>query len=268
MKILNSKTKFAHLGKPGEIFSKGFERRLNLILNNVSLKNKVILDQACGIGVWLNRLKEFTPVNNLYGFDIDSELIDKFKQNNQKMENSLKIPDENVVVSGAEKLPFESNKFNVVISNEVFEHFNDDVKASAEALRVLKLDGVLIIFTPNRGWPFETHGMFLGDRYIWGNIFLLPWMPKFIRNKLSPHVKNYTNKEIINVVKSAYDEDNQFMFDVKVHTHIFPAFDKIESRFGFLGRIIQFIFHKLEKTPLHFFGISHFIVAKKVRVVV
>src|SRR5687768_12126977 len=135
MKQLSSDTKFAHLGKPGEIFSKGFERRLQKILKLVDLKDKKILDQGTGEGVWLNRFLAFTNAENIYGQDIDPELI------NELTAQSSQLKAKNIKVCPAEDLDFQDNFFDIVFSNEVLEHVNDDQKSVDEAWRVLKPGG-------------------------------------------------------------------------------------------------------------------------------
>lgn len=254
MKKLSKDTKFAHLGKPGSIFSNGFQRRLNLITDVIDLKGKNILDLGCGEGVWLRKFLEFTSPENVYGSDIDQESIDIAIVNTPELKNS------NLVVSKGESLPFKENYFDIVFQNEVLEHVTDDKKVINECLRILKPEGKLIIFTPNRGWPFETHGMFFKNRYYWGNIPLLPWLPKFVYKKFAPHVRNYSNRELKNVIKDGAEDISYTIF---YHKHIFPGFDGMTRRFGVLGKVFQSIFRVLEKTPLHFFGISHFIIVKK-----
>lgn len=278
MKKLDASTKFAHLGKPGTTFTKGFQRRLDKVLNHVELKDKVILDQGCGEGVWLERFSEFTGWKNIYGFDIDRESIENLKKSNK---TGLKI--NNLKVCSAENLDFPDNFFDVVFSNEVLEHVEDDKKSIAEVLRVLKPGGKFVVFTPNRGWPFETHGMFFRGKYYWGNIPFLPWMPRFVRNKFSPHVRNYGHWEVkrlfkknnlnLQSVESNVSREGErtdsgiskdFRLQIVTHSHVFPAFDKLVNKLGTLGKVIQKTFHLMEKTPLHFFGISHFIVVEKV----
>lgn len=250
MQTLPEDTKFAHLGKPGTAFSKGFARRLKLVGQQVDLKDKKILDAGCGQGVWLNQFAKFTAAENVFGADIDPESIDIAKQNYPE------IPAENLKVSTAEELQFDDNMFDVAFSNEVLEHVEDDDQAVSELIRVLKPGGKLIIFTPNRGWPFEQHGIFLNEKYIWGNIPLLPWLPKSFQRRFAPHVRNYTNGDIRRLVA----RDNA---KIIYHKHIFPGFDGMVRRFGIFGKAVQKFFHLLEKTPLHWFGISHFVVVEK-----
>lgn len=250
MQTLDSKTKFAHLGKPGAAFSKGFQRRLDMVSKLADLDGKIILDQACGEGVWLNQFAKFTDPKNVYGFDIDPESIEiALKQTS--------IPKDNLKVCAAENLDFPSNYFDIVFSNEVLEHVNDDKKSVEEVMRVLKPGGQFIFFTPNRGWPFETHGMFCNGKYYWGNIPFLPWMPKRIFKKFAPHVRNYSNSEIRKLIKNSGGK-------IIYHTHVFSGFDGAVRRFGLWGKLIQKLFHLLEKTPLNWFGISHLVVVSKI----
>ena len=44
MKVLDEHTKFAHLGKPGSVFSMGFARRLDLIESYVDLNNNGVVE--------------------------------------------------------------------------------------------------------------------------------------------------------------------------------------------------------------------------------
>ncbi len=255
MKVLDIKTKFAHLGKPGTAFSKGFQRRMNSVLKKVDLKDKVILDQGCGEGVWMNEFARFTSPKNVFGFDIDPESKTNYELLITNLPNP--VPIENYIICKAEDLKFGSDKFEIVFSNEVLEHVEDDKKAVEEVNRVLKKGGKFIIFTPNRGWPFETHGMFLKGKYYWGNIPLLPWMPKFIFRKFAPHVRNYSNSDILKLFPNE-------SWKIIHHSHIFPGFDGLVRRNRIVGKLVQKIFHLIEKTPLHFFGISHFLIVEKV----
>ncbi len=249
MKVLSSDTKHAHLGKPGSEFSPGFERRLRMIIKKIDLADKKILDFGTGEGVWLNQFAKIAGSDNVFGSDIDAASIEKAK-------GQFKGPSENIKVAAGENLPFPSEYFDVVFSNEVLEHVEDDKQAVNEMLRVLKPGGKIVLFTPNRGWPFETHGAFIRGKYYWGNVPFLPWMPKSIRVKFAPHVRNYSNVELLKLFPKESTRIVQ-------HKHIFPGFDGMVRRLRFIGRVIKKVFHLLEKTPLHYFGISHFLILEK-----
>jgi ubiquinone/menaquinone biosynthesis C-methylase UbiE len=254
MQKLSAETKFAHLGKPGTAFSKGFERRLNILKNLIDFHDKKILDEGTGEGVWLAEFAKLTRPENVYASEYDPELVAQIR--NQKSETRNGVPAENIKNCPAEKLDFPDNFFDIVFTNEVMEHVQDDQLAAQEAIRVLKPGGKFIIFTPNRGWPFETHGMFWRGNYYWGNIPLLPWLPKSIARKFAPHVRNYSNAEIERLFKNLPAK-------IIYHKHVFPGFDGLTRKFGILGKAVQKFFLVLEKTPLHFFGISHLLIVEK-----
>lgn len=57
-------------------------------------------------------------------------------------------------------IPFDSETFDVVISNHVIEHVpgkREQVSHLAEIARVLKPGGLLYIATPNKWFPWESH---------------------------------------------------------------------------------------------------------------
>jgi 2-polyprenyl-3-methyl-5-hydroxy-6-metoxy-1,4-benzoquinol methylase len=264
MKVLDKETKFAHLGKPGSIFSKGFQRRLDIITKLMDFKDKKILDLGCGEGVWLSQFTKFTAPENVLGSEYDQEQVDMLKKNPPKsFDGTSSIPVENIIQSPGEALKFDANTFDIVFQNEVLEHVQDDVKTIEECLRVLKPGGKLVFFTPNRGWPFEQHGIFLNGKYYWGNIPFLPWMPKFIHKKFAPHVRNYSNGELNIVIQRAVKHSG-ISAKIVYHKHVFSGFDGLARKFGILGKVVQKFFHFLEKTPLNFFGISHLVIVEKI----
>jgi SAM-dependent methyltransferase len=61
-------------------------------------------------------------------------------------------------VSGdATNLDFEAGTFDAVTMFDVLEHVPDHERANAEALRVLKPGGYLVISTPNEHWRFPYY---------------------------------------------------------------------------------------------------------------
>ncbi len=55
------------------------------------------------------------------------------------------------------RIHFDDNFFDVVISNQVFEHVDDPPKALAEIARVLKPGGVFLVLFPDKSAWFEGH---------------------------------------------------------------------------------------------------------------
>ena len=64
------------------------------------------------------------------------------------------------VVGDATELPFEDDSFDGVTMFDVLEHIPNDAAAAAEALRVLRPGGFLVITTPNESWRFPFYRPF------------------------------------------------------------------------------------------------------------
>jgi SAM-dependent methyltransferase len=58
----------------------------------------------------------------------------------------------------ATRLPFEDESFDAITMFDLLEHVPDDNKAIAQALRVLRPGGVILISTPNENWRFPYYG--------------------------------------------------------------------------------------------------------------
>jgi len=58
------------------------------------------------------------------------------------------------VCGDATRLPFADARFDAVTMFDVIEHVPDDSRAMAEALRVLRPGGMLLLSTPNENWRF------------------------------------------------------------------------------------------------------------------
>jgi GT2 family glycosyltransferase/SAM-dependent methyltransferase len=61
------------------------------------------------------------------------------------------------VVADATALPFADASFDVVTFFDVLEHIRDDARAAAEALRVLRPGGFVLVTTPSHHWRFPYY---------------------------------------------------------------------------------------------------------------
>lgn len=229
------------LGNPSFVWRTGQDRRLNLIRRYVRMEGACVLDIGCGIGTYVRRLGELA--DRAYGIDIDPARV------RQGTTGSL-------AAAVSERLPFEDKAFDVVLLNEVIEHVQDDRATLIEACRVLRPGGHVVIYAPNRLYPFETHGVFLGDRYRFGNIPLVNYLPDSLRDRLVPHARAYTSNGMRKLIAG-------LPATLVVHTQVYPGFDNIAARRGRLGQSLRNIFYRLEQTPLRMFGLSHFMVLRK-----
>ena len=237
-------TKAIRLGHPSYVWRRGQDRRLAFIRQYVELRAKRILDVGCGLGMYVTQFRQFS--DDVYGVDIDPDKIARASES---------LP--NLRVSPAEELPFADDSFDIILLNEVIEHVDDDRQTINEAYRVLAPGGHMVIYAPNRLYPFETHGFFFAGKYHGPcNLPILAnWVPDFVRNYFAPHVRIYTQKG----VKNLFDGLN---VEFVVESHIFPGCDNWAER-GMMGRLFRDVMHLVENSPLRRFGISHFVVARK-----
>ncbi len=230
------------LGHPSYVWGHGQERRLALIRRYVALENQAILDVGCGLGMYVRAFRLFSP--DVFGVDIDAGKL---------IQARVDLP--NLTAATAEALPFPAGTFGVILSHEVIEHVTDDRQAVADAVRTLAPDGRLVIFAPNRLYPFETHGAYWGGRYHFGNIPLVGYLPDRWRRRFAPHVRAYTRRGLRRLLAG-------LPVRVVVHTQIYPGYDKIAGRRPILGGVLRAVTYLLENTPLRAFGLSHLLVVE------
>lgn len=231
------------LGHPSYVWRAGQERRIRLLQELVPLQGARILDAGCGLGLYVRRLRQDSP--QVYGVDIDG---DRLRQASDSLPNLCQ--------ASAEALPFPDGWFDVVLSNEVIEHVDDERAALAEAVRVLRPGGHLALFAPNRLYPFETHGCYWRGRYHYGNIPLINYLPTAWRNRLAPHVRAYTRRELARLLAEQEGV-------IRVHRCIYAGYDNVVAAHPRLGRWVRGLSYALERTPLQWLGLSHWLVFQK-----
>jgi SAM-dependent methyltransferase len=162
-----------------------------------------------------------------------------------------------IISAAGEYLPFPNQSFDLVLSHEVLEHVQDDFKAMAEMVRTLRPGGRAVIFVPNRAYPFETHGIYWRSRYRFGNIPLVNYLPRHLRDRLAPHVRVYSSGDLAKLLQG---------HPVRIieRTIIFGAYDNIIARSPALGRFLRGLLQVLERTPLRALGLSHLWVIEKI----
>ncbi len=234
----------ARLGHPSYVWRAGQERRLALVRQWARLDAARILDAGCGVGMYTEHFRQYSA--NVTGVEIDLAVA---RQARGRMPG--------IVLAPAEALPFRDGSFDVVFSHEVLEHVTDDHAAAREMARVTTPGGRLIIYVPNRLYPFETHGHYWRGRYHFGNTPLINWLPNAARDRLAPHVRAYTGSGLRGLFGDAGVQ-------VVHHAVIYPGFDNIVARRPALGWALRRALYALEHTPLQAFGISHFLVLQRV----
>ena len=236
--------KAALRGEPSYVWRAGQERRLRMILEAAEHRvNGLVLDNGCGVGMYVEHL---TPAaERVLGLEFDFERAREARQVSDQILNAA-----------GEALPFSNDSVDLILSHEVLEHVQDDRQAVEEMVRILRPSGRIVIFAPNRGYPFETHGIYWRGSYHFGNIPLVNYLPRSWRNRLAPHVRVYAPRDLSKLF------DN---LPVKVIKRgvVFGAYDNIIARRPALGTWLKGFLQWLERTPLRIFGLSHFWVVEK-----
>jgi SAM-dependent methyltransferase len=243
----------AGLGQPSYVWRFGLERRLSLIRRYVPLEGRRMLDIGCGVGTFVRRLGEFSAY--VYGVDIDRERVRRGAQALSPAEASP-APGGGLAVAVSENLPFQDGVFDLVLLHEVLEHVRDDALTLREACRVTRPGGRIVMFCPNRLYPFETHGVFLGKRYVFGNIPLVNYLPDPWRRRLVPHVRAYTRGGLRRLLA-------RLPARAVVHTWVWPGFDNLAARSGLVSAALRRVLYPLESSPLRIFGLSHFVILER-----
>jgi hypothetical protein len=132
----------------------------------------------------------------------------------------------------------------------------DDQTAVREMVRVLKPHGRIALFCPNRGYPFETHGIYWRGEYSFGNKLFVNYLPRRLRNQLAPHVRVYSSNDLERLFDGLPVRFIQ-------RTVVFGAYDNIIARAASLGKTLRAFLQFLEKTPLRALGLSHYWVIER-----
>ncbi|HUH98588.1 MAG TPA: class I SAM-dependent methyltransferase [Anaerolineales bacterium] len=244
--------KAALRGEPSYVWRAGQQRRLEMIIQAAGERIRgSILEDGCGVGMYVEHLAVLGGI--VYGLEYDFERAAQAAQNSTRILNAA-----------GEFLPFPSatlrsapgSAFDLILSHEVIEHVADDHAAVREMVRVLKPGGRIVLFCPNRGYPFETHGIYWKGKYHFGNKLFINYLPRLWRNKLAPHVRVYSRHDLEKLFEGLPVRCIE-------RTIIFGAYDNLIVRFGVPGRLLRTALQFLEKTPLRIFGLSHFWVMER-----
>jgi SAM-dependent methyltransferase len=237
--------KAALRGEPSYVWRAGQQRRLDMIAHAASERiNGLVLENGCGVGMYVEKLSALGA--RVIGLEYDFERTVEARVNSDKIINAA-----------GEFIPLPSSTFDLILSHEVIEHVQDDRAAIYEMIRVLKPSGRIVIFCPNRGYPYETHGVFWKGKYYFGNKLFVNYLPRALRDKLAPHVRVYSSSDL----QKLFDGLNVKFIE---RTIIFGAYDNIIARFGIFGKFLRAVLQFLEATPLKGFGLSHFLVIEKI----
>lgn len=171
-------------GEKSEIYMEHFAR---YVFAAQFVKNKVVLDIACGSGYGTHWLK-CSGARKVVGVDIAQETVDFCKSRYQ---------DEGIVfmVGDVRAIPLDDHCVDAIVSFETIEHVDASAQVAfmKEIKRVLKHDGILIMSTPNAAISPE------------GNHF---------------HIKELAHNELSALLKNSFSSVRLFYQDTVASTYI------------------------------------------------
>ena len=206
-------------------------------------KDLKILDIGCGTGRTMSEMRKF---GYCVGMDMEPAALESCKNRNMY----------NLVCAQADKLPFESDSFDLVTLFSVIEHVEDDSMLVSEVYRVCKSGGLAM---------FSTSAF----NFLWSG-----------NDIVSRHKRRYSKKQMLRLINKHFDIQkitytNFFLFPIVCLGVIFSNIKRRQSGHardgfykvpGFLNRLLALIL-KLESIiiikhslPL---GVSLLCVAKK-----
>jgi len=188
-------------------------------------KGSSILDLGCGRGFCVEAL--LSAGFDAFGTDIEPYWNESTGNLAQVLERSrLRLADLKPY-----RLPFEDERFDCVISNQVFEHVMPSVYVSTlqETTRVLKKGGVSLHIYPARWKPIESHVFVPFGSVLRSEWYLKWWALCGIRNGFQKEDK----------WKTVAEKNRQYLIS---STH-YPTVRTIKEYAGAAAVAVQFVPH-------------------------
>jgi SAM-dependent methyltransferase len=207
-----------------------------------------IIDCGCGGGEYVRELAAAGA--DAFGFEFQAEKL-------------AKAAGCRLAAADIEGLPVASGEFDVALVNEVLEHVPDDARALREVFRVLRPGGTLLLFSPNRLYPFETHGVYTRTgRRVSHAVPGIPYVPLAVgRRFLRYWARNYWPWELRRMLVAA-------RFELVDTSYVWQTFENISGRQPTWMLPVRAGLRRIadvcEDTPgLRAFGVSQLLVARK-----
>lgn len=168
-------------GKPFDLFFPSYPFRK-------MLEGKRVLDLGCGIGGATISRGENWNLKEFIGIDVSQDAISVANHFILKHLTNVKFQFKHCY---AEKMPFENDSFDAIVSHDTIEHVRSVKETLTECKRILKKDGIAFLVFPSFKTPF-------GGSHI-DSVTRTPFLEWFF----SP---NTINKAYIEIV-SEWEED-------------------------------------------------------------
>ncbi len=229
-------------------------KRLRVIAAHLPGQSARMLDCGCGAGEYVRALRNELRVDAC-GVEFSPDKVQVALQDAQLAPY--------IQQGDIGHLPFDSASFDAALLNEVLEHVPDESRALQEIHRILKDQAVLILLSPNRWFPFETHGVFTrrGKRVPpW--VPLVPYVPLAVGRKFLRYwARNYWPHELKTLLTANG-------FQLQATDFVWQTFENISGQQPFLirrtKRFLRLVADACEKTPvIRRFGVTQVLIGRK-----
>jgi len=191
-------------------------KRVQFISGVCNLSKVRFLDCGCGAGEYVFTLRE------KYGTDAWGI---EYLENKVCAARANPGYGDYIKWGNLEQLDEADCGYDVALLNEVLEHVPNEGRALREVHRVLKPGGKLIVFSPNRWFPFETHGVRLRrtGRRIPPAVPFIPYVPLGVGKLFFDYwARNYWPRELRRLVREAG-------FTIETLGYIWQTFENISG---------------------------------------
>jgi ubiquinone/menaquinone biosynthesis C-methylase UbiE len=233
---------------------RNLQKRLRVIKRYSAIAGRRVLDCGCGSGDYVLALA--TMGADAWGIEFSAE----------KVRSARPDVAGRVSVGDLANIAMPAASVDVALLNEVLEHVPDDRRVLREVYRVLKPGGTLIVFSPNRRYPFETHGATLkaSGRRVPHYTPLVPYVPLAVATTvLEFWARNYWPGELRQMVSESG-------YTVEHKDYVWQTFENISGHrptaIARSARLFRLLSDALERVPLiRSLGVSQVVVAAKPR---
>jgi SAM-dependent methyltransferase len=226
---------------------RGISKRLDALGRRTDFRGDRLLDIGCGDGAYTTRLAG--GFDRVDAIDVQAGPLALFAE---RIKASPAADYITIREMSAAKLDYPDDTFDLVTSIEVLEHIAELDEALGEIRRVLKPGGRFALTTPNRWFPFETHGfIYRGRRYPPARAPFLTWIGP-LHNRLAD-ARTFTAAELRRRLTVAG-------LATRSVDYIMPPFDR-----SAVGQRIRAITDLAERTPFRLFGMALVVTAEKPR---
>jgi SAM-dependent methyltransferase len=217
-----------------------------------TVHGKRAIDCGCGAGEYVRALTALGA--DAWGIEYSAEKVGEAVRLGG-------LPEGRVAVGDIENIDFPDDHFDIALVNETLEHVPRDDRGIREVHRILKPGGLALIFSPNRLYPFETHGVSLrSGTKVPHYIPFVPYVP--VRLGVFEYwARNYWPWELRGLVRAGG-------FSIESWGYVWQTFENISGNqprlIAAFRPLLRTIASALEVTPgLRAFGVSQLIVARK-----